>query len=58
MVHYGCGNNPSRTVVECLYYGMTGLMYEDEYKGFTNHLLYNIDQRHFTMEDIVGIVAN
>ena len=24
-------------------------MYQDEYKGFENHLLYNIAEKHFTM---------
>ena len=52
VVHCGCGNNRSRTVVEAYYYQVTGEMYQDEYKGFENHLLYIVSEKHFTMDTI------
>lgn len=36
------GNNRSRTVIELFYYLTTGQHFVDEYKGYQNHLLYNI----------------
>lgn len=56
VVHCGFGNNRSRTVVEALYYLLTGEMYQDEYKGFENHLLYNVSQGHFEVGDLDGLV--
>jgi len=41
IVHCVGGNNRSRTVVELLYYRLTGHHLSDEYKGYHNYLLYN-----------------
>ena len=41
IVHCVGGNNRSRTVVEAYYFAKYGTHYEDEYKGFPNHLIYN-----------------
>lgn len=35
------GNNRSRTVVEAFHYAKMGFHFEDEYKGYQNHLIYN-----------------
>ncbi|MBQ7239399.1 MAG: dual specificity protein phosphatase family protein [Bacteroidales bacterium] len=42
IVHCLFGINRSRTVVESYYYAKYGEQFEDEYKGFKNHLMYNI----------------
>ena len=41
IVHCMGGNNRSRTVVEAFHYFKTGVQFDDEYKGYSNHLLYN-----------------
>ena len=41
IVHCMGGNNRSRTVVEAFHYIKTGAQFDDEYKGYPNHLLYN-----------------
>lgn len=41
IVHCMGGNNRSRTVVEAFHYIKTGAQFNDEYKGYPNHLLYN-----------------
>lgn len=41
IVHCMGGNNRSRTVVEAYHYIKTGAQFDDEYKGYPNHLLYN-----------------
>lgn len=44
IVHCLHGNNRSRTVVEAYHYAKLGTHYEDEYKGYTNHLIWNCAQ--------------
>ena len=44
IVHCMGGNNRSRTVVEAYYFAKYGTHYEDEYKGFQNHLIYNCER--------------
>jgi len=46
ILHCMCGNNRSRTVAEAFYFHKTGEQFEDEYKGFKNHLLYNSANGH------------
>lgn len=41
IVHCLHGNNRSRTVVEAFHFAKLGFHFEDEYKGFTNHLVWN-----------------
>ena len=41
IVHCDGGQNRSRTVVEAFHFAKTGRHITDEYKGFTNHLIYN-----------------
>lgn len=41
IVHCDFGNNRSRTVVEAFHYAKMGFHFEDEYKGYSNHLIYN-----------------
>ena len=41
IVHCMDGNNRSRTVVEAYYFSQYLKHYEDEYKGYKNHLIYN-----------------
>ena len=38
------GNNRSRTVVEAFHFAKLGTHFEDEYKGCTNHLIWNCEQ--------------
>ena len=58
VVHCGCGNNRSRTVVEAYYFEKYQKHFEDEYKGYPNHLLYNIGEGHLpsrkTVEDMLN----
>ena len=42
VVHCIGGNNRSRVVVECVYYVIWGKHLADEYKGYSNHLIYNV----------------
>lgn len=44
IVHCMGGNNRSRTVVEAYHFAKTGTHLEDEYKGCTNHLIWNCEQ--------------
>ena len=37
------GNNRSRTVIEAFHYVKMGYHFEDEYKGYKNHLIYNCE---------------
>ena len=37
------GVNRSRAVVEAFHYAKMGFHFEDEYEGFTNHLIYNCE---------------
>lgn len=41
IVHCLHGNNRSRTVVEAFHFAKLGFHFEDEYKGCTNHLVWN-----------------
>lgn len=43
IVHCMGGNNRSRTVVEAYYFSKYLKHYEDEYKGYKNHLIYNCE---------------
>jgi protein-tyrosine phosphatase len=65
LVHCLCGNNRSRTVVETYYFAKYGEQFEDEYKGFKNHLMYNIARGFLPpMEEIrkklfdAGVIIN
>lgn len=40
------GLNRSRTVIEGFHYAKMGYHFEDEYKGYTNHLIYNCAMGH------------
>ena len=40
------GVNRSRTVIEGFHYAKMGCHFEDEYKGYTNHLIYNCENGH------------
>ena len=40
------GVNRSRTVIEAFHYAKMGYHFEDEYKGYFNHLLYNCESGH------------
>lgn len=40
------GVNRSRTVVEAFHYAKMGFHFEDEYKGYFNHLIYNCEAGH------------
>ena len=57
IVHCVGGNNRSRTVVEAYHFAKLGTHYEDEYKGFPNHLIYNCASGYlpplWEMEDIL-----
>lgn len=57
IVHCVGGNNRSRTVVEAYHFAKLGTHYEDEYKGFPNHLIYNCASGYLPplqeMEDIL-----
>lgn len=44
IVHCLGGNNRSRTVVEAFHFVKLGTHFEDEYKGCTNHLIWNCEQ--------------
>ena len=44
IVHCMGGNNRSRTVVETYHFAKLGTHFEDEYKGCTNHLIWNCEQ--------------
>ena len=46
VLHCTCGNNRSRSVAEAFYYAKTGELFEDEYKGYQNHLVYNCETGH------------
>jgi hypothetical protein len=41
IVHCLHGNNRSRTVVEAYHFAKLGYHIEDEYQGYTNHLVWN-----------------
>lgn len=41
IVHCDFGNNRSRTVVEAYHYAIKRCHFDDEYKGYQNHLIYN-----------------
>lgn len=41
-----CGNHRSPLVAEAFYLAFDGDMYEDEYKGHINHLMYDIEEGH------------
>ena len=40
------GVNRSRTVIEAFHYAKLGFHFEDEYKGYLNHLIYNCETGH------------
>ena len=44
IVHCLQGNNRSRTVVEAYHFAKLGFHFEDEYRGYTNHLVWNCAQ--------------
>lgn len=41
-----CGNHRSPLVAEAFHLALTGEIYEDEYKGHVNHLIYDIEEGH------------
>jgi len=56
LLHCECGNNRSRTVAEAFYYMKCGEQFEDEYKGYKNHLIYNCETGHLPKEDMESIL--
>ena len=47
------GVNRSRTVIEAFHYAKMGFHFEDEYKGYLNHLIYNCETGHLPpLEDV------
>jgi len=54
ILHCTCGNNRSRTVAELFYFIKTGEQFDDEYKGYANHLLYNIGEGHLPGLDVLA----
>lgn len=40
------GVNRSRTVIEAFHYAKMGYHFEDEYRGYFNHLIYNCEAGH------------
>ncbi|MBQ3998885.1 MAG: dual specificity protein phosphatase family protein [Paludibacteraceae bacterium] len=44
IVHCLHGDNRSRTVVEAYHFAKLGFHFEDECKGYTNHLVWNCSQ--------------
>ena len=46
ILHCTCGNNRSRTVAEAFYFAKAKSQFEDEYKGFPNHLIFNCESGH------------
>ena len=46
IVHCTCGNNRSRSVVEAAYFALYHKHLQDEYKGFPNHLIWNIKNHY------------
>ena len=44
IVHCIGGNNRSPLVVEAAYFALTGQHLQDEYQGFPNHLIYNMEK--------------
>ena len=46
IVHCVGGDNRSRVVCECFHYRKCGFWPDDEYKGFRNHVEYNIATGH------------
>jgi len=58
VLHCTCGNNRSRTVAEFFHFIKTGEQFEDEYKGYANHLLYNIAEGHLPGMDEMMTMFN
>lgn len=54
VVHCVGGDNRSRVVCECFHFKKTGYQLEDEYKGYTNHLIYNIAEKHLPPIEIIS----
>lgn len=46
LLHCMCGNNRSRTVAEAFYFVKCGSQFEDEYKDYRNHIIYNCVNGH------------
>lgn len=46
LLHCQWGNNRSRTVAEAFYYVKMGTHFDDEYKKYPNHLIYNCSEGH------------
>lgn len=46
VLHCSFGNNRSRTVAEAFHFKKMGFQFEDEYKGYPNHLAYNCGEGH------------
>lgn len=44
IVHCDFGQNRSRTIVEAFYYAKFGEHFQDEYKGYFNHLICNCNR--------------
>jgi len=54
LLHCTCGNNRSRTVAEFFYFLKTGEQFKDEYKGYQNHLIYNIAEGHLPSAELMA----
>ncbi len=49
IVHCGFGNHRSPLIVEAAHYAIFEAHYADEYKGYYNHLLYDIKQGYLSL---------
>ena len=55
VVHCDFGQHRSRLVVEAFYFAKYGEHLTDEYKGFTNHLIYDCMSHHLPELSVVEI---
>ena len=53
VVHCDFGQHRSRLVVEAFYFAKYGEHFTDEYKGFTNHLIYDCMSHHLPELSVV-----
>lgn len=57
VLHCQFGNNRSRTVAEAFHFRKMGFHLDDEYKGYSNHLIYNCESGHLpelsTVEELL-----
>ena len=53
VIHCDFGQHRSRLVVEAFHYAKFGEHFADEYKGYTNHLIYDCSTSHLPPLEIV-----